>query len=225
MKRIKIAALVMLVVISLVGCASNKEPEPRELEAKARTDVIEHKGSALGINQLPMWVETYISSGVAGLEKMPDFQGSYCFIGETVGSNLNAVQTWASSFDAQSSIASTVSTRVETLFTGSANGSPEGEYGSYYENVVRTASSATYSGARKVNDWWVFVRRYDGNRKTGYTDEYRAYVMYTIAKDVLDEQILTMMDNVAKNTKDTTSAQQRAISNVRALMASEGFTD
>ncbi len=206
------------------GCASKQdEPEPKELDAKVKSEVLEHKGTALGVNQLPVWVETYITEGVLAVEKLASYEGSYCFVGEESGTNIDALQSWVSSFDIPSEIAANVSTRVNALFTGAASGSPDGEYGTYFENIVKSTSSASYSGARKVNDWWVLTRRYDPDQKKKYTDEYRCYVLYTIDKDLLDQQVLEMMDKVASDTVGTTDAQKSAFNNVRAIMESEGF--
>lgn len=217
--------LLGLLISTLVftSCASNKDPEPKELEGKVTTEVLEHKGSALGINQLPVWVETYIAEGIYGVEKLSSYEGSYCFVAEEAGTNLDALQTWVSSFDIPSEIAQNVSTRVDALFTGAATGSPDGEYGTYFENIVKTTSSASYSGARKVNDWWILTRRYDPDHKKQYEDEYRCYVLYTIEKDLLDKQVLDMIDRVAAETQGTTDAQKSAINNVRTIMESEGF--
>ena len=215
-----------LIAAALVfsGCASKQEdPEPKELESKVKSEVLEHKGTALGVNQLPVWVETYITEGILAVEKLSSYEGSYCFIGEEAGSNLDALQVWVSSFDIPSEIAANVSTRVNALFTGAASGSPDGEYGTYFENIVKSTSSASYSGARKVNDWWVMTRRYDPDQKKKYVDEYRCYVLYTIDKDLLDRQVLEMMDKVASETKGATEAQKSAFDNVRTIMESEGF--
>ena len=214
-----------LIATALVfsGCASKDEPEPKELEAKVKSEVLEHKGTALGVNQLPVWVETYIAEGVLAVVKLSSYEGSYCFIGEEAGTNLDALQVWVSSFDIPSEIAANVSTRVNALFTGAASGSPDGEYGTYFENIVKTSSGASYSGARKVNDWWVMTRRYDPDQKKKYVDEYRCYVLYTIDKDLLDRQVLEMMDKVATETVGATDAQKSAFNNVRAIMESEGF--
>ena len=139
--------LFALIASALVfsSCASNKEePEPKELDSRVKTEVLEHKGSALGVNQLPVWVETYISEGVKAVETLSSYEGSYCFIGEEAGSNLDALQVWVSSFDIPGEIAANVSTRVNALFTGAASGSPDGEYGTYFENIVKTTSSESF---------------------------------------------------------------------------------
>lgn len=225
MNRIKSILFLLVVICLLAGCASKPEPapEPKELEGVVKTEVLEHKGTSLGINQLPVWVETYVATGITGLEKLSDYQGSYCFVGEETGTNLDAVQTWAASFDVAREIATTVSSRVDSLFTGAASGSPADDYGTYFENVVKAAANAEFSGARKINDWWILVRRYDPDSKKRFEDEYRVFVLYTIEKDILDEQILNMIDKVASETEGTSDAQKTAINNVKKIMESEGF--
>lgn len=220
-KRILLAVVVASLVFA--SCASNKDPEPKDLKGAVKTEVLEHKGSALGVNQLPAWVETYIAEGIVGVEKLSSYEGSYCFIGEEAGTNLDAIQVWVNNFDVPAEIARNVTTRVDALFTGASSGSPDGEYGTYFENIVKTTSNASFSGARKVNDWWVLTRRYDPDVKKQYVDEYRSYVLYTIEKSVLDKQVLDMIDKVAAETEGTTDAQKTAINNVRTIMANEGF--
>ena len=224
MTRIKTILLLAVTSIFIItSCASNKEPEPQELEGSVKTEVLEHKGTALGINELPVWVDTYVSTGISGLEKLSDYQGSYCFVGEEIGTNLDAVQTWASTFDVSREIAATVSSRVDSLFTGASSGSPDGDYGTYFENIVKASANATYSGARKINDWWILIRRYDPDSRKKHTDEYRVFVLYTIEKETLDQQVLNMIDAIAAETEGTSDAQKTAINNVKKIMESEGI--
>lgn len=214
---------ILLVVCLFSGCASKQaEPEARELEGTVKTVVLEHKGTALGVNLLPVWVETYITEGVTGLEKLADYEDQYCFVAEETASNLNAGQAWVNGFDIPQDIARNVASRVDAMFTGSASGSPEGDYGTYFENIVKAASNTEYTGARKVSDWWVLVRRYDNDIRRKYTDEYRIYVLYTIEKDILDRQVLNVIEQVEKET-ESTAEQSVAINNVKDILKAEGL--
>jgi hypothetical protein len=215
--------LVVVCVTVLSGCASKKEKiadiKPQELTGSVNIEVVEHKGSALGINQLPVWVQRYVEQGIPGLEALADHDGQYCFVGESTGTNLNALTTWVSNYNVARDIASSVSNSVNAKFVGSETGSPQANYGSYYETVVTTTANATYSGARKVNDWWILTRRTEpGSKKS--TDEYRAFVLYIIDRQNLDQQILGIMSQVASSGS---TEQQRAINNVRAAMEREGL--
>ena len=223
--RIKMIAVCSAAV--LVLCASCKttkgaEPEARELQGTVKTEVLEHKGSSLGINELPVWVQTYVQSGLTGLEKLNDYKDMYCFVAETTSANLEAGQAWVNGFNMPQTVARNVSTRVDALFSGASSGGTEGTYGTYFENVVKTSSNTEYSGVRKINDWWVLVRRYDQNVKNKYKDEYRVYVFYTIERDLLDRQVLDVIDRTAADSKVNTD-QKAAIDKVKSLIRESGL--
>ena len=87
---------------------------------------------------------------------------------------------------------------------------------------LKSSAEATYSGARKIDDWRVLARRYDPDDKGKYTDEYRVFILYTIEKDLLDEQVLNMIDAIA-NDGSATAEQQNAINKVKEILAAEGL--
>ena len=176
----KIASiLTVIALMALVGCSST--PKGKELKSTVKFEILEHKGSVLGQETSPAWVEVYLDSGITGLEKLADFEDRYCFVGES-----------------------------------------SGHYGRYFEEIVKSSAEATYSGARKIDDWWVLARRYDPDDKGKYTDEYRVFILYTIEKDLLDEQVLNMIDAIA-NDGSATAEQQNAINKVKEILAAEGL--
>lgn len=222
-KMMMLFASVLTVIFFFTSCASTpSEPVAKELEGTVKSEVLEHKGSALGLNELPVWVETYILTGITGLEELPDYTGDYCFVAETSANDVNAAQAWVNGFDMPQTIARNVSTRVDGVFSGAATGSAEGAYGTYFENVVKAATEIEYSGAKKENDWWVLTRRYDTDIKSKYKDEYRAYVLYTIPRDLLDQQVLTVIDRVAQESS-VDAGQEAAIDKVKNLISDAGL--
>ncbi len=222
--RIKTTAvLIAALFVLFAGCKTAKtEPAAKELEGTVKSEVLEHKGSSLGINELPVWVQTYIQTGITGLEKLNDYKDVYCFVAETTASNLDAGQAWVNSFNIPQTIARNVSTRVDALFSGASSGGTDGTYGTYFENVVKTSSNIEYSGVRKINDWWVLVRRYDQNVKNKYVDQYRVYVFYTIERDLLDRQVLAVIDKTASDAK-LNADQQATVNKVKSLIKDRGL--
>ncbi len=210
-------------IVMFMGCASTPdEPVAKELEGSVSSEVLEHKGSALGLNELPIWVETYILEGITGLEELPDFANDYCFVAETTAQNINAAQAWVEGFSIPQTIARNVSTRVEGTFSGAESGGMEGDYGTYFENVVKTVTETEFSGAKKENDWWVLTRRYDADSRSKFTDEYRAYVLYTIPKDILDQQVLSVIERIEQ--ENSLSADDTATSDrIKNLLSTSGL--
>ncbi|MCQ2612059.1 MAG: hypothetical protein MJ183_00470 [Treponemataceae bacterium] len=206
----------------VTGCASTRDPEPRDLESSAKSKILDHKGTELGISTLPVWVDTYIQSGITGLEKLSDYHDDYCFVAEEHVSNLNAGLVWAKNFDIPQDIARNVSSRVSALFTGASSGSPDETYGTYFESVVKTICDTSFSGAREVANWWVQVRRYDPDVKKQYNDSYSIYVLYTIPRELLDRQVLDVIEAQELQSK-VNEEQTVAISQVKAIMQSQGL--
>ncbi len=216
-------ALFIASILVFTGCATTPdEAVAKELEGTVKSEVLEHKGSALGLNELPIWVETYILEGITGLEELADFENDYCFVAETTAQNINAAQAWVEGFSIPQTIARNVSTRVEGVFSGAESGGMDGEYGTYFENVVKTMTDTEFSGAKKENDWWVLTRRYDADTKSKYTDEYRAFVLYTIEKDILDQQVLSVIERIEQ--ENTLSSEDTATSDrIKNLLSTSGL--
>lgn len=222
-KKIMGLVAVLAILCMLTGCASKQEdPEAKELEGTVKTVVLEHKGTALGVNLLPVWVETYIYEGITGVEKLKDYQDKYCFVAEEVSGNLNAGLAWAEGANMPQTIARNVSNRVESLFSGAASGNLDSEYNTYFESIIKSITEIDYSGAKEAGEWWVLVRRYDTDVRKKYTDEYRIYLLYTIDKDYLDMQIMNAIEKTAKES-EVTADQSVVINNVKDILQAEGL--
>lgn len=220
---LKVFTAVLVVCLLFASCASTSdEPEPKQLTSKVTTEILEHKGTALGITTLPSWVNAYVDQGVRGVEKQPDFSEEYCFVADMTAENLSAGQAWINGFELPQIIARQLESRVESLFVGAAVGAPEDDYGTYFENIVKTSTDVSFVGAKKISDWWSLIRKYDPDIKNAYTDAYYIYVLYTIPKDLLDRQIRDQIEK-AEEDPDMTEAQKTAFNNVKSILAQNGL--
>ena len=202
--------------------SKQEDPEAKELVGTVNTVVLEHKGTALGVNLLPVWVETYIYEGITGVEKLKDYQDKYCFVAEEISTDLRAGLAWAEGVNMPQTIARTVQTRVESTFSGAASGALDSKYNTYFESIVKTITDIDYSGAKEAGEWWVLVRRYDNDVKKKYTDEYRIYSLYTMDKDYLDMQIINAIDKAAKESEPAADKDQ-LINSVKDIIQAEGL--
>ena len=220
-KKVMGLVAVLAVLCMLTGCASkDSDPEAKELEGTVKTVVLEHKGTALGVNLLPVWVETYIYEGITGVEKLKDYQDKYCFVAEEISGNLNAGLAWAEGANMPQTIARNVSNRVESIFSGAASGDLDGEYNTYFESIIKSITEIDYSGAKEAGEWWVLVRRYDPDVRKKYTDEYRIFLLYTIDKDYLDMQIMNAIEKSAKEYSEDESKSQ-VVNSVKEILKAE----
>jgi hypothetical protein len=218
MKKMLMAAFAISLLV-LAGCASSKKA-PEYVEKSKTYEVLDHKTKAVG-QDVPGWVTHYIAGGLTEVEKMSDYQNKYVFIGEDEGTNLNALRQWTSGFTVAQDLSRMVSTRVQARFAGAAAGSPDDEYGRYFETVVKNASDATYSGARKENDFWLLKRYFKTDGKSVDREVYDFYVLVTIDKNSLEQQISAILNGTKAETPPS-KEQAVAIDRVKEAFY-EGF--
>jgi uncharacterized lipoprotein YajG len=213
-KRIAVIALALATLTA--GCAS----KPKVLVVEQ-----ENKGTSMNV-ETPDWIKTYTASGISAVQNQ--FKDKYCIIGEETGVNKQLVLAWADSFSAQQRIGAMLRTNIASKYqatvqgaaqstggadSSSAQGSSSGEYRQQIDNAINSVVNVSYSGAQREADWWSLRRRYDPDKKGVYTDEYSAYVLYTIPKAELNRQIA--------NALETSVSQDSALYAITIQMAQE----
>jgi len=199
MKKKVLAALTVMVIAALVvGCATTK----------VKVVELENKGTMTNI-RTPAWVTTYVEYGISRVQAQSEFRDKYVVIGEESGVNRQFVVTWADNFSAQQRIGAMLRTTIVSEYqariqglaqsqggsnTTTAAGDSSGEYNQQIDSVVNAVVNVSYSGAQRESDWWSLRRRYDPDVKDAYTDEYTAYVLYTIPKAELNRQVARALE-------------------------------
>ena len=216
----KIILVLLFPAVFFIACKSNQTAAPSYVERTSTYVVVEHKATAIG-QDVPDWVTLYIAEGLTGIERLPAYQDKYVFIGEDTGTNLNALRQWSTGFTVNQEIARMISNRVRAKFVGAAAGSPDTEYGRYFEDVVQSVAEATFSGARRENDFWLLKRYFKADGRTVDREAYEFYVLVTIDRSVLEEQVTNIINGV-RPSQPVTAEQQTAINRVREAFY-EGF--
>jgi hypothetical protein len=188
-----------MVIVALIGCASKPKVTVVEME---------NKGTSMNV-ATPEWIKTYTANGISKVQAQADFKDKYCIIGEESGVNRQFVLAWADNFSAQQRIGAMLRTTIVSKYQagvqaaaqsqGGANastaaGTASGEYQQQIDNVITATVNVSYSGAQREADWWSLRRRYDPDRKDVFSDEYTAYVLYTIPKSQLNQQIAQALE-------------------------------
>jgi hypothetical protein len=224
MKRTLIVSFALIALL-FAACSSDPEsiplgPAPEYIQETEEYKVIDHKTMVIG-GGIPEWVTRYIDGGVRGVEAMPMYQDSYVFIGNDKGSNLKALQQWVNGFTVDQDLARMVSSRVQLRFANAAAGSPDDEYGRYFENVVKNVTDVSFSGARKETDFWLLKRFFKADGVTTDREEYECFVLVTINKELLQRQIDIILDRVEDST-ELTQDESSAVLRVTEVFY-EGF--
>jgi hypothetical protein len=218
-KTMVIAALAAVMAALVAGCAGSP---------KVRTSELDNKGNALNV-PTPDWIKLYVANGVTAVQAQPQFKDKYCIIGEESSTNRQFALAWADNFSAQQRIGAMLRTTIASkyqaavtgtsLSTGGANstsaaGGSSAEFQQEIDSAINAVVNVSYSGAQRDSDWWVLMRRYDPDQKDVYSDEYTAYVLYTIPKAELNRQIASALEtSVSKDSAlyDVTIALARDI--------------
>jgi hypothetical protein len=196
MKSVKLFALkawliaALMVIVVFAGCKSTAKEAPGiKLDSTAKVETIEHKGTAFGIKEIPQWLSEFIQrNGTRSVEALPDYKGKYVIIGQANGAGLQQVETWAKNFDAQQQIGATIETRVASVFKAHENLLPGGDDAKRkYDNAINTLVRATYTGAKQEADWWLHQKITEKGKEP--ETRYTSYVLYTIDRSILDQQI------------------------------------
>jgi len=197
--NVKLTAALFLIIfitaLAAIGCAS--KPKVRVVE-------LENKGSALGVST-PEWIKLYTAYGISRVQAQSQFRDKYCIIGEESGVNRQFVVAWADHFSAQQRIGAMLRTTIASEYQarvqgaaqsvgGSGSATAAGSYQQQIDSVINAIVNVSYSGAQRESDWWSLRRRYDPDQKDVFTDEYTAYVLYTIPKALLNEQVARALE-------------------------------
>lgn len=179
----------------LAGCSSLK------IGNQGKDPVIlDHAGRDLGVTEKPKWVQVWATSrNIINLEAEREYRDSYCFVAEDTGSNLKAVQAWLNTVQINDIIGARISTRVGSTAEANVSTTNNDEYSNFLNNVMTVTRDATYTGFVKTSDYWIKWRTYDPDDETKSKDEYTAYVLYTVGKTILNEQIANQFRQIQNN--------------------------
>jgi len=201
-----LAIFLIITIVVLSSCAS--KPKVKIVE-------MENKGTSMNV-AAPDWIKIYTANGISRVQAQSEFKDKYCVIGEESGVNRQFVLAWADNFSAQQRIGAMLRTNIASEYqarvqgiaqsTGGANsstaaGGSSGEYSQEIKNIITAIVNVSYSGAQREADWWSLRRRYDPDQKGVFSDEYTAYVLYTIPKAELNRQVAQALEtSVSKDS-------------------------
>jgi hypothetical protein len=193
-----LTVLFVVTIITLIGCSSGPKVTVVELE---------NKGTSMGVST-PDWIRNYTAFGISRVQAQPEFRDRYAIIGEESGVNRQFVMAWADSFSAQQRIGAMLRTTIASEYqarvqgtaqsigggTPATTGETTGVFQQEIDNVINAIVNVSFSGAQREADWWSLRRRYDPDIPGVFSDEYTAYVLYTIPKAEMNRQVAQALE-------------------------------
>lgn len=207
--------LIAILLLSVtVSCATKAPLRKGEV-------LLEDKGTAFGV-KTPKWVELALIGGPREIEKLPDYKNMMVVIAQFEAQNLQSAQLLAERMQAQTELASYLSTRVKDAFKGANVADADSKnFGVYGERFVASVAEAKFTGFRKDADWWVKVQTYTPDNKPD-KQLYRVIQLWTIDKDMLKKQFDILLNQLAGNTPPTPETK-RAMDLVQGTVAKDFF--
>ncbi|GMO15613.1 MAG: hypothetical protein Ta2A_25790 [Treponemataceae bacterium] len=195
-KMFVLCAAVFMLSVSVFAAAPKK--------AKQKTDILDDKGAALGI-PTPEWVLLSVGNSSIAVEALDEYKDQYAFIPTQEGQDKAFLLAWVGRVRGPQEIARFISETVETNLQTKMSGKEGDGVKRNFTDNMETLSNSSYTGVRKVADWWVLAR----NKKTK-KENYQAFVLYIADKQAMNDQIAANLQNIVDNNK-AMSAAERAI--------------
>jgi len=182
----------------LSSCITDSGRKPYELppiteETKIpRTfTILDYKNRDSG-EAIPEWVNSYLDSGLRGVEALKAYQENYVFVKKNEGNNFNALQLWKDNFSAELDFPRLAAARIEARFSVPY---PDEEYGVFYEGLIRAASDASWKGATTKDDFWI-RKKYHPSETEGEQENWEFLILVTIEKPGFSSQLKTLFEKI-----------------------------
>jgi hypothetical protein len=162
---------------------------------------IDYQGAVIG-SDVPAWVESAVNSDLEAIKRIPRFQGRVPFVDYGSGQNLDLLRSWVNNFNIQAGVSRRIANYVEARFGSELEGNkdtPENQ--NYIKEIIASFSNTRFSGLAKEMDYWIKLRIIDNSKKT-VTEEYRYYVVYSMAEADLQYQIDMAMGKIPAVTQE-----------------------
>jgi hypothetical protein len=148
------------------------------------------------LQDLPVWLSTYMRSGTQGLDALPDSREYYAFGLANHVSCLQELRTWISTTNPMKALSLQVASRInrrlaEVIRTAVPRaGTPLIDAAA---DFIQGAGEAFYGGAHEINRWWIQTKN----------SEYRGYIFLIMDQEMLDRQLHRLMvDNNLTLTRE-----------------------
>jgi len=172
---------------------------------------------------LASWLRSYLQNGIAGVESLASYGGSYLFVARIYSANRLVINQWIGNFSPERDFSRLVAERIRIRLERGLSIDPNDLYGRAYESLVKEAYRTSFWGGQRIDDSWVrgLQIRQDQDETleiegAGEADPPRfwGFVLVSIPKDTLEIQISTLLQ-AARGGSGTSREQNAAFEQVK----------
>lgn len=201
MKTTKIAMIVLVGTILLASCASTPKTKSKAKDISPTVEIVEHKGTAWGIDQ-PSWVAEVIGTvNQKSLCKALGLTDKKIWVLTRSGEELEFLQNWVDQVDARSEIAAAINQRIEDTVIAELRGSDSKIDSKELERISKRAANVNTAGLEKETDWWTKTRQVNVD-DSEYTYQYNYLVIYSMNEDVFRKQLNISLENIKNEVSE-----------------------
>lgn len=199
MKKISKWLMLFLCIQLLFACASTSKSKAKDISPTV--EIVEHKGTAWGINQ-PDWVAEVIGTvNQKSLCKALGLTDKKIWVLTRSGEELEFLQNWVDQVDARSEIAAAINQKIEDTVIAELRGSDSKIDSKELERISKRAANVNTAGLEKETDWWTKTRQLNVNVKkakdeTDYMYQYNYLVIYSMNEDLFRKQLNISLENI-----------------------------
>jgi len=228
MKKIISAGLFFFTAIIYISCVSQSEnlyiPVPDSsyfvINRTIGIDIdsiIDFKNTGTNAE----WLYAFLEGGIEAVELKDQYNDKYVFISVNKDENFPILEKWAENYSEIRDFPMLAAARIEKKMILSSSLYPDDEYGLFFERLVKNAFTSLYPGTVKEDISWIKLKSDNENSNNNLNEIYMFFVLITIDKQVLQNQITNMITHVLTSVSPT-SAQRASINRLRQTFF-EGF--
>jgi len=162
-------------------------------------------------HDIPEWANRFFEGGVRAVRAMETNIDTYLFITRSEGNNFSALNFWADGFNAELDFPRLAAARVQMRFSAGVH-FPDIEFGSLYETLIRTVSDARWTGAEKIDQFWV-RRLFLADGESPEREDWEFLILVTIEKTYFTSQLDYIFEHLS-STPPPTEMQRHAFNRV-----------
>ncbi len=209
-------SLILFISFCLFFSSLLNAAKPKAKDKSGTTEIIEHKGSAWGV-EIPEWTKTVLMTpNQKTLKKALGLSEMKIWVLTKNGQNLDFLQTWVDQVDARAEIAASIKQVIgDRVKADMKASSGDSDVEKNIDRVSERIASAAVVGLEKETDWWTCNRHLKPGVKKGkanddYVLQYTYMVIYAMEEKLFKEQVARAF----KNSKDDLDVSDELINTI-----------
>ena len=182
--------------------------------------VLDYKNRGEGTVLAP-WVRRYLENGIAGIESLDIYHGSYLFVASIRSKKLPVINQWVEKYNPERDFSRLAAERIQKRLELDLPGKPpDMVYGPNYEKTLKTAYQNAFWGAIQLDNSWVYaLRTVQDEDAEPETPQFWGFILLSIPRETLEIQVVELLSKISNSAtaggRVSTKEQNTAFDHVK----------